>query len=212
MSVTHTFLGLPAALDLIFDKVPEDTLVLSSTSSPFERGTTFVKAAVPNGIMDRTDRLQGGWYGGRKSAVEWWERETMKVTRIQAGLQRCGSLLLAHHAYTDIPVYLYQVRCEGAAGVDPGRTAQLAKNLRPSALAFYSSAPQPSINRACLFQNMAERQGDCGPDMWFGFEYFADGRDCQVPAWVGPHYARLEGRQDQWNETMGVKGVPRSGL
>ncbi|KAL8277616.1 hypothetical protein RQP46_010048 [Phenoliferia psychrophenolica] len=61
--------------------------------------------------------------------------------------------------------------------------------------------------RRIYVQNMAEREGDCGTDMWFGFEYFADGRDCRIPAWVGPHYAKLESRQEQWNTTVGVKGI-----
>lgn len=40
---------------------------------------------------------------------------------------------------------------------------------------------------------MAYRSGpDCGPDMWFAFEYFADGRDCEIPAWSGPEYARVD--------------------
>lgn len=43
---------------------------------------------------------------------------------------------------------------------------------------------------------MAYRSGpDCGPDMWFAFEYFADGRDCEIPAWSGPEYARLEAEE-----------------
>lgn len=46
---------------------------------------------------------------------------------------------------------------------------------------------------SCLPQNMAYRSGpDCGPDMWFAFEYFADGRECSIPAWNGPEYAREE--------------------
>jgi hypothetical protein len=44
-----------------------------------------------------------------------------------------------------------------------------------------------------LLQNMALRTGsDCGDDLWFGFEYFADGRDCEIPVWSGPEYAKLE--------------------
>ncbi|KAM0751823.1 hypothetical protein T439DRAFT_219924 [Meredithblackwellia eburnea MCA 4105] len=166
-SVTHSFIGLSDKLDDIYQKVPDDTLVLSSTTLPFEKGTEFVKGAKLNGVMDRADRLQGGWYGGKKSGIEWWETETKKVTTIQAGLQRFSA--------KEQPVWTHAAR----------------------------------LNWQKIYvQNMAWREGDCGPDMWFGFEYFADGRDCRIPAWVGPYYARLESRgRNQWNETVGVKGL-----
>ncbi|KAK4705888.1 hypothetical protein P7C70_g310, partial [Phenoliferia sp. Uapishka_3] len=167
-SVTHTFLGLPAALDEIYDKVPEDTLILASTETPFEKGTDFVKSARVGGAMDTLDRLQGGWYGGRKVAVNWWLEETRKVTTLQAGLQR--------FAAKEQPVWTQAARLNW---------------------------------RKIYVQNMAHRQGDCGADKWFGFEYFADGRDCVVPAWSGPGYARIEARGgDQWSESEGFKGAP----
>lgn len=92
--VKHTFTGLAAALDVIYDKVPDDTLILSATTKPMEKGTDFVKSVRREGIMDREDRLQGGWYGGKKAGIDWWEQETMKVTTLQAGLQRFVQLCL----------------------------------------------------------------------------------------------------------------------
>lgn len=160
--VKHTFTGLAAALDVIYDKVPDDTLILSATTKPMEKGTDFVKSVRREGIMDREDRLQGGWYGGKKAGIDWWEQETMKVTTLQAGLQR--------FAAKEQPVWTHTAR----------------------------------LNWDRIYvQNMAQREGDCGPDMWFSFEYFADGRDCRVPAWVGPVYAKLESRWQhrQWNSS-----------
>ena len=122
----HSFLGLPAALDLIYNKVPEDTLVLSATITPFDRGTAFVKSATLSGIMDLSDRLQGGWYGGRKSAIAWWERETRKVTTIQAGLQRFApSSGLNYFRLVNTSLCL-KIRREGAASLDAGRATELA--------------------------------------------------------------------------------------
>lgn len=171
-SITHSFSGLPAQLDNIYERVPEDTLILSATTVPFEAGTDYVKKATLGGIMDRSDRLQGGWYGGKKSAVDWWDRETRKVTTVQAGLQRFSA--------KEQPIWTQAAR----------------------------------LNWQKIYvQNMSQRKGtDCGPDMWFGFEYFADGRDCEIPAWVGPHYARQESRggELQWNTTRGLRGMSSS--
>lgn len=39
--------------------------------------------------MDRADcHIQGGWFGGKASAIDWWHDETFKVTALQSGLQR----------------------------------------------------------------------------------------------------------------------------
>ena len=38
---------------------------------------------------------------------------------------------------------------------------------------------------------------DCGPDMWFAFEQFADGDDCDIPAWIGPHYAKEFDKEEE---------------
>lgn len=87
-AVVHTFRGLSQALDNIYNTVPRDTLILAATTVPFEDGTEYVKAAVPGGDMDRGDRLQGGWYGGRKEGIDWWESETRRVTVRQAAMQK----------------------------------------------------------------------------------------------------------------------------
>lgn len=86
--MVHTFSGLAAALDKIYDTVPDDTLILSSTTSPFEPGLDYVKTATKGGELDRSDKLQGGWYGGKAGGIDWWEKETMKVTVLQAAMQR----------------------------------------------------------------------------------------------------------------------------
>lgn len=38
---------------------------------------------------------------------------------------------------------------------------------------------------------MSLRSGDCGPDLWFSFQWFADG-SCVIPVWNGPEYASIE--------------------
>lgn len=87
-NVVHSFSGLAGALDKIYAMVPDDTLILSATTLPFEAGIDYVSAAKKGGELDRGDRLQGGWYGGKKAGVDWWERETMKVTVLQAAMQK----------------------------------------------------------------------------------------------------------------------------
>lgn len=87
-NVVHSFTGLASALDKIYGTVPNDTLILSATTLPFEAGLDYVKGAKKGGELDRGDRLQGGWYGGKKAGVDWWEKETMKVTVLQAAMQK----------------------------------------------------------------------------------------------------------------------------
>ncbi|KPV77035.1 uncharacterized protein RHOBADRAFT_42248 [Rhodotorula graminis WP1] len=151
-SVTHSFVELPTVLSDLYSTLPADTVMLAATLGPFEGGTSWVKDVKRNDEMDRTDRLQGGWFGGKKEAVNMWERETRKVTVLQSAMGR--------FAAKEQPVWTMAAR----------------------------------LNWHKIYvQNMAYRSGpDCGPDMWFAFEYFADGRDCEIPAWSGPEYARLE--------------------
>jgi len=155
--VKHDLNDMPRALDKLYADagLPDDTLVLSATSVPFDEGTTYVKSVTRGKEMDRVDILQGGWYGGKKGAIDWWERETMKVTVLQAALQRF------------------------AAKEQPVWTQAAALNWQK-----------------IYVQNMALAKGECGKDLWFTFLYFADGRDCTVPAWNGPQYARLEAEED----------------
>lgn len=86
--VSHDFKALPEQLDKIYADVPSDTLVLASTTIPFEDGLDYVQSAKKGGQMDREDRLQGGWYGGKKEGIRWWYEETLKVTVLQAAMQR----------------------------------------------------------------------------------------------------------------------------
>ncbi|GAA6047937.1 hypothetical protein JCM3770_006434 [Rhodotorula araucariae] len=154
-SVTHSFSELPTVLSNIYSTLPSDTIMLAATSVPFEEGTAWVKDVKRNDEMDRSDRLQGGWFGGKKDAVDMWERETRRVTVLQSAMHR--------FAAKEQPVWTMAAR----------------------------------LNWEKVYvQNMAHRSGsDCGPDTWFAFEYFADGRDCRIPAWNGPEYARLEAEE-----------------
>lgn len=88
-SVTHTFHELPSVLSSLYSTLPSDTIMLAATLGPFESGTEWVKDVKRTDEMDRTDRLQGGWFGGKKEAVQMWEREVQKVTVMQSALQRC---------------------------------------------------------------------------------------------------------------------------
>ncbi|KAK4052094.1 hypothetical protein OIV83_002388 [Microbotryomycetes sp. JL201] len=161
--VSHDFKGLSNALDKLYSDLPDDTIVLASTTQPFDVGLEYVQGATRGGHMDRSDRLQGGWYGGKKQGVEWWFRETMKVTVFQAAMQR--------FAAKEQPVWTQAAR----------------------------------LNWQRIYvQNMALRSGpDCGTDMWFAFEQFADGADCEIPAWNGPQYAKeLEQAERKVNSTL----------
>ncbi|SCZ92522.1 BZ3500_MvSof-1268-A1-R1_Chr5-2g07940 [Microbotryum saponariae] len=147
-SVKHDFLQLEKQLDHIYSSVPDDTLVLSAAQEPFAPGLDYVNGATAGGELDRSDRLQGGYYGGKAAGIDWWAEETMKVTIRQSSLQK------------------------------------------------FTAKEQPVWNQAARLnwpriyvQNMALRQGtDCGSDVWFAFEYFADGRDCTIPVWSGPEH------------------------
>ncbi|GAA6015566.1 hypothetical protein JCM10207_008128 [Rhodosporidiobolus poonsookiae] len=156
-SVTHDFRALPSVLDNLYSSLPAETVVLAATTIPFEAGTSWVKSARRDDIMDREDRLQGGWFGGKKEGVELWERETRKVTVLQSAMQR--------FAAKEQPVWTQAARLNW---------------------------------KSIYVQNMAFANGPgCGPDMWFRFEDFADGRDCNIPAWNGPEYATLDAAEEQ---------------
>ncbi|GAA5863323.1 hypothetical protein JCM1840_007487 [Sporobolomyces johnsonii] len=156
--VSHDFSALPGVLEKIFSTLPRDTILLAATTIPFEEGTDWVKAARPGAVPDREDRLQGGWFGGRREAIEMWQREVRKVTVRQSAMQR--------FAGKEQPIWTQAARLTW---------------------------------RKIYVQNMALRVGpDCGPDLWFGFEYFADGRDCEIPVWNGPEYAQIDAEQKQY--------------
>ncbi|GAA6061179.1 hypothetical protein JCM10212_002392 [Sporobolomyces blumeae] len=149
-TITHDFSALPAVLDKTFDPLPRDTILLAATTKPFEPGLDFVKSAKPGKVMDREDRLQGGWFGGRKEGVEMWDEAVKEVTIRQSAMRR--------FAGKEQPVWTQAARLKWDK---------------------------------IYVQNMALRTGtDCGDDLWFGFEYFADGRDCDIPVWNGPEYAK----------------------
>lgn len=133
-SAKHTFSKLGERLDAIYAEVPNDTIVLSSTVLPFEDGLEYVKAATRSTVMDRADRLQGGWYGGKAEGIDWWAAETMKTTIQQGVMQR--SVFLPARTGADRT----QVLCEGAARVDPDGTAQLEKDLCPGERALPPSS------------------------------------------------------------------------
>ncbi|BGP13219.1 hypothetical protein JCM10213_005011 [Rhodosporidiobolus nylandii] len=156
-SIQHTFRALPSVLDDLYSTLPNDTVILAATTVPFEAGTSWAKAVRREDEMDREDRLQGGWFGGKKEAVEMWEEETKKVTVLQSAMQR--------FAAKEQPVWTQTAR----------------------------------LNWQKIYvQNMAWASGsECGADLWFRFEDFADGRDCAIPAWNGPEYARLEAAEKQ---------------
>lgn len=88
-AVTHSFSKLPSVLSELYSTLPSDTIMLAATLGPFEQGTDWVKDVKRNDEMDRTDRLQGGWFGGKKEAIDMWERETRKVTVLQSAMGRC---------------------------------------------------------------------------------------------------------------------------
>jgi len=93
-SAQHTMKALSPRLDALYRTVPRDTIVLGDVNFPWPEGTKYVKAATETGEMDRTDcHIQGGWFGGTAAAVDWWESETLRVTTLQAGLQRCVLVL-----------------------------------------------------------------------------------------------------------------------
>ncbi|GAA5974128.1 hypothetical protein JCM11641_003451 [Rhodosporidiobolus odoratus] len=151
-SISHTFTALPSVLDKLYTTLPSDTIVLASTTVPFSPGTKWAQSVHRTDEMDREDRLQGGWFGGKKEGVEMWEEETRRVTVLQSAMQR--------FAAKEQPVWTQAARLNW---------------------------------KKIYVQNMAWAQGpECGPDMWFRFEDFADGRDCQIPAWNGPECAALE--------------------
>ncbi|GAA5887178.1 hypothetical protein JCM16303_002217 [Sporobolomyces ruberrimus] len=150
--VHHDFAALPSVLSKTFAPLPSDTILLAATTQPFADGLSYVKSARAGAVPDREDRLQGGWFGGKKEGIEMWEEAVREVT------------------------------------------------VRQSALGRFAGKEQPIWTQAARLnwdkiyvQNMALRTGsDCGDDLWFGFEYFADGRDCEIPVWSGPEYAKLE--------------------
>lgn len=86
-SVTHTFSGLSKVADRIFATVPMDTVILSSIL-PFENGLDYVNSAKGTAAMDRSDRIQGGFYGGQSEGIDWWAQETMRNVIKQGLLQR----------------------------------------------------------------------------------------------------------------------------
>ncbi|BGP03443.1 Proteophosphoglycan 5 [Rhodotorula toruloides ATCC 204091] len=87
-NVPHPFTGLGKHMDEIYADVPNDTLLLASTTVPFEEELDYVQNATRMQPNDPTERLQGGWYGGTKEAVDWWETETTKVVVLQSALNR----------------------------------------------------------------------------------------------------------------------------
>ncbi|GAA5823002.1 hypothetical protein JCM5353_007849 [Sporobolomyces roseus] len=150
--VKHDFSALPSVLSKTFASLPSDTILLAATTEPFAEGLDFVKGAKAGAIPDREDRLQGGWFGGKKEGVEMWEEAVKEVTVRQSALGR--------FAGKEQPIWTQAARLNW---------------------------------RKIYVQNMALRTGsDCGSDLWFGFEYFADGRDCEIPVWNGPEYAKHE--------------------
>ncbi|GAA6011354.1 hypothetical protein JCM11491_002755 [Sporobolomyces phaffii] len=150
--VTHNFAALPSVLSKTFASLPADTVLLAATTQPFADGLEYVQSARPGTVPDREDRLQGGWFGGKKQGVEMWELAVREVTVRQSALGR--------FAGKEQPIWTQAAR----------------------------------LNWEKIYvQNMALRTGsDCGSDLWFGFEYFADGRDCDIPVWNGPEYALVE--------------------
>ena len=86
-SVTHTFSGLSKAVDSIYKSVPSDTVILSSII-PFENGLDYVRSVKAAGVMDKSDRIEGGFYGGQREGIDWWAEETMKNVVKQGVLQR----------------------------------------------------------------------------------------------------------------------------
>ncbi|GAA5923897.1 uncharacterized protein JCM15063_005493 [Sporobolomyces koalae] len=147
--VHHDFAALPTVLDQTFEPLPDDTILLAATTKPFADGLEYVQAAKPGNLPDREDRLQGGWFGGRKQGVRMWEQAVTEVTVRQSSL--------GQFAGKEQPIWTQAARLNW---------------------------------KKIYVQNMALRTGpDCGDDLWFGFEYFADGRDCEIPVWNGPEYA-----------------------
>ncbi|GAA5954821.1 hypothetical protein JCM3765_007784 [Sporobolomyces pararoseus] len=155
--VNHDFKALPSVLSKTFSSLPSDAILLAATTQPFADGLDYVKAAKPGAIPDREDRLQGGWFGGKKEGIQMWEEAVKDVTVRQSALGR--------FAGKEQPIWTQAARLNW---------------------------------KKIYVQNMALRTGsDCGSDLWFGFEYFADGRDCEIPVWNGPEYALLEQKERQ---------------
>ncbi|KAI5481072.1 hypothetical protein MNV49_006258 [Pseudohyphozyma bogoriensis] len=83
-------------------------------------------------------------------------------------------------------------------GIDWWAEETLKITTQQAALGRFAAKEQPVWNHAASLnwqkiyvQNMHLREGDCGPDEWFTFEWFADGTDCRIPVWNGPEYARI---------------------
>lgn len=133
-NVPHPFTGLAKHMDEIYTDVPNDTLLLASTTVPFEEELDYVQNATRFQPNDPTERLQGGWYGGTKEAVDWWETETTKVVVLQSALNRCASFPSASRSFRVIadscsPLQLHR---QGAARVEPSGAAKLGEDPHPA--------------------------------------------------------------------------------
>lgn len=47
--------------------------------------------------------------------------------------------------------------------------------------------------------------GNCGPDPWFAYEYWSDGRFCDIEVWNGP--ALWEEEQKQMQAITGINST-----
>lgn len=111
--------------------------MLATSLLPFDDSTGFVTSATRGAWMDIGEHIQGGWYGGKAAAIDWWEEETMKVTILQGVMQRYDSL-----PRSPVPVLIEQILRQGAVDLDAGRAFELGKDLRPSE--WYSPPIGPS--------------------------------------------------------------------
>lgn len=132
-NVPHPFTGLGKHMDEIYADVPNDTLLLASTTVPFEEELDYVQNATRMQPNDPTERLQGGWYGGTKEAVDWWETETTKVVVLQSALNRCVSS--AHRVALDRAANSRsssQLHRQGAARLESSGAAKLGEDPHPA--------------------------------------------------------------------------------
>ncbi|GAA6029993.1 hypothetical protein JCM8097_009205 [Rhodosporidiobolus ruineniae] len=147
-SIQHTFSALPSVLDSLYSSLPPDTVVLAATTVPFEPGTSFVKSVARTDVMDREDRLQGGWFGGKREGVEMWEEETRKVTVLQSAMQR--------FAAKEQPVWTQAARLNW-------------KKIYVQNMAW-AQGPECGPDIWFLFQDVADGR-DCTVPAWNGPEY-----------------------------------------
>lgn len=111
----------------------------------------------------------------------------MRPIFIVLGLATVSRLLSPNH---------YHLRIGGKpAAIDWFERETIAITIQQSNLNRFAGKEQSVFTHAArlnwkraYIQNTAYRSQGCGPDVWFTFEFWADGEDCFIPAWIGPEH------------------------